>query len=182
METKTEKKLNGKWYAIQTYSGYEKTAVQNLKNVVESLGLQDKIFEILVPLEKIVRIKAGKRIEKMEYIYPGYLLINMIVDDESWYAVRNTERVSGVVGSGTDPVPLSENEIKIIFDRMENDKTIKETDLVVGETVKIVEGPFATLDGKVVAVDINKGKVNLLISMFGQDTPVELDFMQIRKI
>jgi transcription termination/antitermination protein NusG len=180
--SKQELKQDRGWYAVHTYSGYENTVLRNLKQRIESLGMQDKIFNILVPVEKKIKIKGGKRANTEEKIYPGYVLVDMIVDDESWFVVRNTPRVTGFVGSGTTPVPLSEEEVKKIFSRMGENVTTHNIELEVGEAVKIEDGPFKDLEGKVSEVDEVRGKVKVLVNMFGRETPVELDFLQVRKI
>lgn len=170
------------WYAIHTYSGYENAVVRNLKQRIESLGMEDKIFDVVVPKEKKIKMKAGKRVEVEEEIYPGYVLVEMIYDPDSWYVVRNTPRVTGFVGSGVVPVPLDEKEIHSLFGRM-GAKTIKHTiDLSVGESVIITDGPFKELEGKVGEVDEERGRVKVMVPMFGRETPVELDFLQIKKI
>jgi len=170
------------WYAIHTYAGYENAVARNLKQRIESLGMEDKIFNVVVPTERKIKIKGGKRVEEEEKIYPGYVLVNMIVTDDSWYVVRNTPRVTGFVGSGVFPVPLETSEVEELFRRM-NSETIKHNiDLSLDDTVKIVDGPFKDLEGKVGAVDEERGKVKVLVPMFGRETPVELDFLQIKKI
>ncbi len=170
------------WYAIHTYSGYENAVVRNLKQRIESLGMEDKIFDVVVPKEKKIKMKAGKRVEVEEEIYPGYVLVEMIYDPDSWYVVRNTPRVTGFVGSGVVPIPLDEKEINSLFGRM-GAKTIKHTiDLSVGESVIITDGPFKELEGKVGEVDEERGRVKVMVPMFGRETPVELDFLQIKKI
>jgi len=170
------------WYAIHTYAGYENAVLRNLKQRVESLGMEDKIFEIIVPTEKNIKIKNGKRVEEEEKIYPGYVLVDMIVTDDSWYVVRNTPRVTGFVGSGVYPVPIDKKEVESIFSRMNADKAIHNVDLSVDEAVMITDGPFKDLEGKVKEVDRERGKVRVLVSMFGRETPVELDFLQVKKI
>ncbi|MAZ29885.1 transcription termination/antitermination protein NusG [bacterium] len=170
------------WYAIHTYSGYENAVVRNLKQRIESLNMQDKIFEAVVPTEKKIRVKGGKRVTEEERIYPGYVLVEMIVDDESWYVVRNTPRVTGFVGSGTQPVPLSEAEYNALMKRMENDAPKHKVDLGLDDIVMIVDGPFKELEGKVGEIDEERGKVKVLVSMFGRETPVELDFLQVKKV
>ncbi len=170
------------WYAIHTYAGYENAVARNLKQRIESLGMEDRIFNVLVPTEKKIKIKGGKRVEEEEKIYPGYVLVDMIVTDDSWYVVRNTPRVTGFVGSGVFPVPLDKKEVETLFSRM-NKEEIKHTiDLSIDETVKIVDGPFKDLEGKVSEVDDSRGKVKVLVSMFGRETPVELDFLQVSKL
>jgi transcriptional antiterminator NusG len=170
------------WYVIHTYAGYENAVLRNLKQRIESLGMEDKIFNVIVPTEKKIKIKAGKRVEEEEKIYPGYVLVDMVVTDDSWYVVRNTPRVTGFVGSGVFPVPIDKKEIDALFARM-NAHTVKHTiDLNVGDVVVIVDGPFKDLEGKVSEVDEERGKVKLLVAMFGRETPVELDFLQVKKI
>lgn len=171
------------WYAIHTYAGYENAVLRNLKQRIESLGMQDKIFEVIVPTEKKIKIKGGKRVENEEKIYPGYILVDMIVTDDSWYVVRNTPRVTGFVGAGVNPVPVSQAEIEVLFARMKGDEKNKfNIDAEIGETIKIVDGPFKDLEGKINSIDKERGKINVLVSMFGRETPVELDFLQVKKI
>ena len=171
------------WYAIHTYAGYENAVLRNLKQRIDSLGMQDKIFEVIVPTEKNIKIKAGKRVEVEEKIYPGYVLVDMIVNDDSWYVVRNTPRVTGFVGAGVNPVPVSKDEIDMLLGRMRKDEGAKHAiDLVIGETIVIVDGPFKELEGRVNNIDKERGKINVLVSMFGRETPVELDFLQVKKI
>lgn len=170
------------WYAIHTYSGYENAVARNLKQRIESLGMEDKIFAVIVPVEKKVKIKGGKRVTLEEKIYPGYVLVDMIVTDDSWYVVRNTPRVTGFIGSGVIPVPLDIKEVNELFARM-GDETVKhKIDLIIGESISIVDGPFKDFEGKVSEIDNERGKVKVLVSMFGRETPVELDFLQVKKI
>jgi len=170
------------WYAIHTYSGYENAVARNLKQRIESLGMEDKIFSVIVPVEKKAKIKAGKRVVIEEKIYPGYVLVDMVVTDDSWYVVRNTPRVTGFIGSGVVPVPLEAKEIEELFSRMGDESIKHKIDLVVGETVSIVDGPFKDFEGKVNEIDEERGKVKVLVSMFGRETPVELDFLQVKHI
>ncbi|OHA62188.1 MAG: transcription termination/antitermination protein NusG [Candidatus Vogelbacteria bacterium RIFOXYD2_FULL_44_9] len=170
------------WYAIHTYSGYENAVARNLKQRIESLGMEDKIFSVIVPVEKKAKIKAGKRVVIEEKIYPGYVLVDMVVTDDSWYVVRNTPRVTGFIGSGVVPVPLETKEIEELFSRMGDESIKHKIDLVVGETVSIVDGPFKDFEGKVNEIDEERGKVKVLVSMFGRETPVELDFLQVKHI
>ncbi len=170
------------WYVIHTYAGYENAVARNLKQRVESLGMEDKIFNVVVPTEKKIKVKGGKRVEEEEKIYPGYVLVDMIVTDDSWYVVRNTPRVTGFVGSGVNPVPLEGKEMEELFKRMNAD-TVKHTiNLEPNDAIIITDGPFKELEGKVSEVDEERGKVKVLVSMFGRETPVELDFLQVRKI
>lgn len=170
------------WYAIHTYAGYENAVARNLKQRIESLGMEDRIFAVIVPVEKKIKIKAGKRVEEEEKIYPGYVLVDMIVTDDSWYVVRNTPRVTGFVGAGVVPVPLDKKEVETLFARMNATETKHAIDLVVDDIVKIVDGPFKDFEGKVGEVDDSRGKIKVLVSMFGRETPVELDFLQVKKI
>jgi len=170
------------WYAVHTYSGYENAVLRNLKQRITSLGLEDKIFDVIVPVEKKIKVKGTKRVEVEEKIYPGYVLVDMIVDDDSWYQVRNTPRVTGFVGSGTTPVPLAKKELDYIFSRMKASETIHDISIEEGEIVSIVDGPFKDYEGKVAEVDRARGKLKVLVSMFGRETPLELDFLQVKKL
>ncbi len=170
------------WYVLHTYSGYEEAVARNLCQRIESMGMEDKIFNVLVPTEKKIKIKAGKRKVVEEKVYPGYVLVEMVVTDDSWYVVRNTPRVTGFVGSGTTPTPVSPEEIKDLQRRMGVEEPKYKIDIALGDSVKIIDGPFKDTDGKVAEVDEERGRVKVLISMFGRETPVELDFLQVRKI
>lgn len=180
----SKQQMNGErhWYAIHTYAGYENAVVRNLKQRIESLGMEDKIFNVIVPVEKKIKVKAGKRVEEEEKIYPGYVLVDMIVTDDSWYVVRNTPRVTGFVGSGVQPVPLEQKEVDILFKRMEADAPKHTIDLSSDDLIVITDGPFKDLEGRVSEVDEGRGKVKVLVSMFGRETPVELDFLQIKRV
>ena len=171
-----------RWYAIHTYSGYEDAVARNLIQRIESMGMEDKIFSVIVPKEKKIKIKHGKRQTVEDKIYPGYVLVEMTVTDDSWYVVRNTPRVTGFVGSGVTPTPLSEEEIKSLQKRMGVEEPKYKIDVAVEDAVKITDGPFKDYDGKVAEVDEEKGRVKVLVSLFGRETPVELDFLQIKKI
>jgi len=170
------------WYVIHTYAGYENAVARNLRQRIESLGMQNKIFDVVVPTEKKIKVKGGKRIEEEEKIYPGYILVDMIVTDDSWYVVRNTPRVTGFVGSGVYPVPVAKAELEQLMGRMKTDTIKHNIDLDTDDQVVIADGPFKDLEGKVSKVDEERGKVTVLVSMFGRETPVELDFLQIRKV
>lgn len=170
------------WYAIHTYAGYENAVLRNLRQRIDSLGMNDKIFNVIVPIEKKIKIKAGKRVEVEEKIYPGYVLVDMIVTDDSWYVVRNTPRVTGFVGAGVNPVPLKKEEVDYLFKKMDTGTAKHNIDLAIGEMVRIVDGPFKDLEGKVNSVDQERGKIKVFVSMFGRETPVELDFLQVKKI
>jgi transcriptional antiterminator NusG len=171
-----------RWYAIHTYSGYENAVARNLRQRIDSLNMHDKIFAVVVPTEKKIRVRGGKRVTEEERTYPGYVLVEMIVDDEAWYVVRNTPRVTGFVGSGTQPVPLTKEEYDSLMKRMSTDTIKHKVDVAAGDLVMIVDGPFKDLEGKVGGVDEKSGKVKVFVSMFGRETPVELDFLQIRRM
>ena len=170
------------WYAVHTYSGYEDAVARNLRQRIESLGMENQIFQVVVPKEKKIKIRGGKRRIVEEEIYPGYVLVEMIVADASWYVVRNTPRVTGFVGSGTTPVPLDKLEIDSLFVRMGKDEPSHKIDANVGDPVRITDGPFKDFEGKINEVDEARGKVKVLVSMFGRETPVELDFLQMKKL
>ena len=169
------------WYVVHTYAGYENAVMRNLKQRIESLGMEDKIFNVIVPTEKKIKIKGGKRVEEEDKIYPGYILVDMIVTEDSWFVVRNTPRVTGFVGSGVYPVPIHPKEIEELFGRMSASTTKHKIDLSANDSVTIVDGPFKDLEGKVSEVDEERGKVKVLVSMFGRETPVELDFLQVKR-
>jgi len=171
-----------KWYVIHTYSGYEDAVAKALKQRVESLGMEDKIFNVIVPKEKKIKIKDGKRKVVEEKVYPGYVLVEMIVTDDSWYVVRNTPNVTGFVGAGTIPIPVSFQEIESLKNRMEVEEPAYKIDVNIGDLVKITDGPFKDFEGKVADIDQERGKVKVLVNMFGRDTPVELDSLQIKKL
>jgi len=171
-----------RWYVLHTYSGYEENVEKNLKQRIESMDMEDKIFNILIPIEKKIKIKNGKRKVIEEKIFPGYVMVEMMVTDESWYVVRNTPNVTGFIGTGTIPTPISDKEIKDLQKRMGVEEPKFKIDVSLGSPVKIVDGPFKNLEGKITNIDEAKGKVKVLVSMFGRETPVELDFLQIKKI
>ena len=170
------------WYVIHTYSGYEDAVAKNLKQRIESLGMEDKIFNVIVPKEKKIKIKNGKRKTVEEKIYPGYVLVEMIVTDASWYVVRNTPRVTGFLGAGTTPIPVSKQDIDDLMKRMEVKEPEFTIDFEIGSTVKIIDGPFKGFEGRVSEIDKKRGKIKVLVNMFGRDTPVELDSLQIKKL
>jgi transcription termination/antitermination protein NusG len=171
-----------RWYVLHTYSGYEENVEKNLKQRIESMDMEDKIFNILIPVEKKIKIKNGKRKVVEEKIFPGYVMVEMVVTDESWYVVRNTPNVTGFIGTGTIPTPISEKEIKGLQKRMGVDEPKFKIDVVEGSPVRIMDGPFKNLEGKVTNIDEGKGKIKVSVNMFGRETPIELDFLQIKKI
>jgi transcriptional antiterminator NusG len=170
------------WYVLHTYSGYEDSVAFNLKQRIESMGMEDKIFNVMVPKEKKIKIKDGKRVTVEEKIFPGYVIVEMIVTDDSWYVVRNTPNVTGFVGSGTIPTPISDTEIGSLQKRMGVEEPKYKIDVIINDLVRIMDGPFKDYEGKVSEVDEEKGKVKVLVSIFGRETPIELDFLQIKKI
>lgn len=169
------------WYAIHTYAGYEHAVERNLRQRIESLGMQDKIFNVLVPTEKVVKIKHGKKVEVDEKFYPGYVLVEMEVTEDSWYVVRNTPRVTGFVGSGTAAVPMLQSEVDAILARMSQDKTTSAAVYGMGDLVTVTDGPFKDFEGKIHEIDHDRTKVKVYVNMFGRETPVELDYTQIKK-
>ena len=172
---------NKRWYVVHAYSGMEKSVRRALLERVERAGMQDKFGEILVPTEEVVEVKGGQKSVTERRFFPGYILVEMMVTDDSWYVVRNTPRVTGFVGSGVYPVPIDKKEVEALFKRMQSD-TVKHTiDLAPDDHIIITDGPFKDLDGKVNEVDQDRGKVKVLVSMFGRETPVELDFLQVKK-
>lgn len=173
---------DARWYTIHTYAGYENAVERNLKQRIESLGMEEKIFDVIVPTEKKIRVKSGKRIVEEEKIYPGYILVRMIASPESWFVVRNTPRVTGFVGSGNTPVPMEDSEVATLMKRMSAEAPKHKIDLMKDDPVVIADGPFKDLEGKVGDIDEDRGKVKVMVSMFGRETPVELDFLQIRKL
>ena len=170
------------WYVVHTYAGYENAVMRNLKQRIESLGMEDKIFNVIIPTEKKIKIKGGKRVEEEEKIYPGYILVDMIVTDDSWYVVRNTPNVTGFIGTGTVPTPITEAEIKDLQKRMGVEEPKFKIDVSANSPVRIIDGPFKNLEGRVTDIDEAKGKIKVSVSMFSRETPIELDFLQIKKI
>ena len=171
-----------RWYVLHTYSGYEENVAENLLQRIESMDMEDKIFSVMVPTEKKIKIKNGKRKVVTEKIFPGYVLVEMVVTDDSWYVVRNTPNVTGFVGSGTTPTPISEKEVSELQRRMGIDQPTMKVDFNVGDPIQIVDGPFKDMDGKVAEVDDVRGKIKVMVSMFGRETPVELDPLQVKKV
>lgn len=176
-------KREPQWYAVHTYSGYEEAVARYLRQRVESLSMEDKIFEVVVPTEKRIKVRSGKRQTTEEKIYPGYVLVKMVLGDDSWYVVRNTPRVTGFVGpDNTQPTPLSKAEVESILTRMGNDVSKYRVDLRIGDLVKVIDGPFKEYDGKVSEVDEERGRIKVLVPVFGRDTAIELDSLQVRKV
>jgi transcriptional antiterminator NusG len=174
--------MEKKWYVIHTYSGYENKVKANLEKRVASMNMQDKIFRILVPVEDEVEIKGGKKRVSKRKIFPGYVLVEMILTDDSWYVVRNTPGVTGFVGSGNKPIPLQPSEVQAIMRQMGLEEGRTRIDLDLGESVRVIAGPFENFIGTVDEIYPEKNKVKVLVSMFGRETPVELDFSQVEKL
>jgi len=174
--------LGRRWYVLHTYSGYEENVKHNLEQRIASFDMQDKIYGVIVPKEKKIKIKNGKRVTVEEKIYPGYVLIEMIVTDDSWYVVRNTPNVTGFIGSGTTPTPIDQKEVDALVKRTANKDAEHKIDVDIDDLVKIVDGPFKNFEGKVSNVDQERGRIKVLVSMFGRETPVELDALQAKKI
>ena len=171
------------WYAVHTYSGYEEAVARYLKQRVESLSMEDKIFNVIVPKEKKIKVKSGRRTTVEEKIYPGYVLVEMVLAEDSWYVVRNTPRVTGFVGAdNTTPTPLSKEEVDSLLQRMGREESKFNVDLRVGDLVKVVDGPFKDYDGKISEIDEEKGRVKVLVPIFGRDTAVDLDSLQVKKV
>ncbi len=171
------------WYAVHTYAGYEEAVARYLKQRIESLGMENKIFQVIVPKEKKIKVKSGRRTTIEEKIYPGYVLVDMVLADDSWYVVRNTPRVTGFVGAdNTKPTPLSKEEVESLLSRMGKEESKFNVDLRVGDAVKVIDGPFKDYDGKVAEIDEEKGRVKVMVPIFGRDTAVDLDSLQVKKI
>ena len=181
--TKTPVNIPGaRWYVVHTYSGHENKVAATLKQRVESERLEDKILGVLVPTQDKIEIKSGKKVSVKEKIFPGYILVRIILDYLSWLAVRTTQGVIGFVGVGNKPTPISEAEVATIIKFTKEEAPIFKEAFFVDDTVKIIDGPFAEFIGKVDSVDTEKGKVRVLVSIFGRETPVELDFLQVSRI
>lgn len=182
MEDKQNNQSNAKWYVVHTYSGHENKVAVALKQRIESEHLEEKILEVLVPMQDKIEIRSGKKTTVKEKIFPGYILVKIILDDASWLAVRTTQGVTAFVGVGNKPTPISEAEVATIVRFTQTETPVYKQVFGVSDTVKIVDGPFADFIGKVDNVDQERGKVKVLVSIFGRETPVELDFLQVQKI
>lgn len=170
------------WYFIHTYAGYEQKVKKYLEQRIETMGMQHKIFRVIVPTEEEVEIRDGERKTKRKRLFPGYVMVQMIMDEESWYVVRNTPSVTGFVGTETEAMPVSQEEVDRILERMEEEEPRIKVNFRVGETVRVTEGPFADFMAVVEEIYPERGKVRLLVSFFGRETPVEMDFMQVEKV
>lgn len=172
----------GKWYVIHVQTGYENKVKQALEQRVKSLTVEDKIFDVVIPIREVIVVKRGKKTKQTEKVFPGYVLLKMILDDDSWLVVRTTEGVTGFVGAGLKPTPISDKEVEAIMKFVAQEQPKFKAKFTVGEAVKIVEGPFDDFLGTVEAVDEEKGKVKVLVSIFDRETPMELDFLQVAKL
>ena len=177
-----DQSLEAQWYVVHTYSGYENKVAQDLQTMVENRRLQEMICDIKVPTEMVPEIKDGQEKMVERKLFPGYVLVKMVMTDETWYIVRNTPGVTGFVGSGTEPTPVSDSEITKIKKRMGVEDPTHQIDFSEGEVVNIVDGPFKGFDGAISEIDNVKGKIKVMVSMFGRDTPVELDALQVKKV
>jgi len=178
-ETRT---VETRWYVIHTYSGYEDRVKKNLEQRIQSMDVKDRIFDVVVPTEDEIEIRDGQRRTVARKVFPGYILVHMTLDDSSWYVVRNTPGVTGFVGSGTHPIPLEDQEVKSILKQMEAEAPRVRVGFAKGQSIRIVDGPFAEFIGTVDEIFSDKGKVKVLLSFFGRETPVELDFLQVEKL
>lgn len=170
------------WYAIHTYSGYEEKVAESIRQRADSLDMKDKIFQALVPKEKQIEVKNGKRKVVEKRIFQGYVLVQMKMSEDAWYNIRNTPSVTGFVGSGTEPTPVDDEEVEKIMKRMGRDEPKHKIDYNVGDIVNIIDGPFKGFDGAVNEIDPQKGKLKVLVNMFGRETPVELDSLQVKRV
>ncbi len=182
MSESREEREPGEWYVIHTYSGQENSVRERLLKRIESMGLEDQVFEVLVPTDERIQVKDGKRTTVEERVFPGYALVRMKMTEHSWHAVRYTPGVTGFVSSGTTPVPLHPSEMDSIFNRMAEEKPRPKIDLDIGENVRVVSGPFDGFMGTVNEIDARQGKVHVMVNMFGRETTVELDFTQVEKV
>lgn len=170
------------WYAIHTYSGYEEKVAESIRQRAASMDMADKIFQVLVPKEKQIEIKNGKRKVVEKRIFQGYVLVQMKMSEDAWYIVRNTPNVTGFVGTGTEPTPVSNDEMEKIMKRMGKEEPKHKIDFKIGEVVNITDGPFKGFDGSISEIDPQKGKLKVLVNMFGRETPVELDSLQVKRV
>jgi transcription termination/antitermination protein NusG len=169
------------WYVIHCYSGYENKVRYNLEQRIETMGMKDRIFDVVIPTQEEIEVKDGKRKVVERHVFPGYVLVNMILSEESWYVVRNTPGVTGFVGMGNQPTALRPEEVAQILKRMEAEAPHIKVTFKVGERVRIVDGPFNDFRGSVAEIDMERTKVRVMVNFFGRETPVELDFLQVEK-
>jgi len=181
---KTDRPVNpaAKWYVIHIQTGYEARVKQALEQRIKSLGVENKIFDVVIPIREVIAVKKGKKSKVTEKVFPGYILIRMVLDDDSWLVVRTTEGVTGFVGAGLKPTPISEKEVDAIMKFVQQEQPKFKSKFSVGEAVKIIEGPFADFLGTINSINEESGKVTVLVSIFDRETPVELDFLQVSKL
>jgi transcription termination/antitermination protein NusG len=172
----------GDWYVVHTYAGYENKVKANLESRISSMNMEERIFEVVIPMEEVMEIKGGKKQVVSRKVFPGYLLVRMYLDDDSWYVVRNTPGVTGFVGSGAKPTPLSEKEVAKILETKPVEKLKPQVEWQVGESVTVRDGPFAQLPGSIAEINADQQKLKVLVSIFGRETPVELTFDQVQKL
>jgi len=177
-----ENKAIAKWYIVHTYAGHENKVARSLEQRVETMSFQDRVFDIIVPTRETIKVSQGKKENVKEKIFPGYVLVKMILDDETWLLVRSTQGVTAFIGAGNKPTPISEEEVAAIQKFMDQATPTFQTNFSVGEAVKITDGPFAEFLGTIDNIDEARGKLRVLVSIFGRETPVELDFLQVKKI
>ncbi|OGK16864.1 transcription termination/antitermination protein NusG [Candidatus Roizmanbacteria bacterium RIFCSPLOWO2_02_FULL_37_19] len=173
---------NASWYVVHTQSGFEQKSADALRQRIKTLGFEERIFDIIVPMRNIVTIKKGKKKESKEKVFPGYILVRMILDNDSWLVVRTTQGITGFVGAGTKPTPISDKEVEAIMRFVKQEQPKFKAKFSVGEAVKVTDGPFSDFIGTINQIDEDKGKVTVLVSIFGRETPVELDFLQVSKL
>lgn len=170
------------WYVIHTYAGYEDQVAEQIKQRVESLGLEETVFNVIVPKEKQIEVKSGRKKVVEKRIFPGYVFVDMIVTDDSWYVVRNTPNVTGFIGLGVRPTPMSSQEVERLAKLMQVEEPKYNVEFLIGDLVRIADGPLKGFEGKIIEVDADKGKIKVSVSMFGRETPVTMDFLQVKKM
>ncbi len=180
--TTNDASANAKWYIVHTYAGHENKVSKNLQQRVQALGFENRVFDVIVPTRNTIKVSQGKKENVQEKIFPGYVLVKMILDDESWLLVRSTQGVTAFIGAGNKPTPISEKEVAAIQQFMQQDQPLYKTSFTIGEAVKIVDGPLTDFLGTVDTIDESHGKLKVLVTLFGRETVVELDFLQVKKI
>lgn len=179
--SKTKRDERRQWYVIHCYSGYENKVRKNLEQRVETMGMKDRIFDVVIPTQEEIEVRDGKRRTVERHVFPGYVLVEMILEEESWFVVRNTPGVTGFVGMGDEPTPLRDDEVTHIMRRMESEAPTYKVTYKAGDRVRIVDGPFNDFRGTVDEIDMERSKIRVMVNFFGRETPVELDFLQVEK-
>jgi transcription termination/antitermination protein NusG len=177
-----ENKKRAKWYILHTYAGHENKVARSLKQRSEAMGFEDRIFDVIVPTRNTIKVSQGKKETVKEKIFPGYVIVKIVLDDETWFMVRSTQGITSFIGAGNKPTPISEKEVEAIQQFMNTEEPLYKVSFSVGEAVKIVDGPFSEFLGTIESIDEARGKLKVLVSIFGRETPVELDFLQVKKI